>query len=203
MEIQFVSYTPEPELVIARAARVCYDSLKSRKHTDEELIRSCIKRGHESVLEHASATFLAKGVSRALTHQLVRHRLCSFSQRSQRFVDEAAFSYVTPPSFTKTQANRYSDMMMRLGKLYVELLNEGVKKEDARFLLPNACHSVITVTANFREWRHILKLRGSKKAQWEIRTMALEILKKLKPIAPNVFYDLHIDVDRRVIRSTP
>ena len=156
-----------------------------------------IKRGHESVLEHASATFRVKGASRAFTHQLVRHRLCSFSQQSQRYVEETGFQSVTPDSVTAHPEARkiFQDHLDASRDAYRRLRDLGIPKEDARFVLPNAAVSEIVVSANFRQWRHILKLRGHKSAQWEIRRFAVQIARILKEKAPACFFDFEINDD--------
>lgn len=160
-----------------------------------------IRRGHLSVLEHASATFRVKGVSRALTHQLVRHRLASYSQRSQRYVKEDGLAYVTPPPIAaKPEAlDLFRKALEEARDAYDKLLEAGVAPEDARFVLPNAAATEVVVTANFREWRHILALRGHAAAQWEIRRLAIAILKELKQRAPAAFADLEINEDIQTI----
>ncbi len=160
-----------------------------------------IRRGHLSVLEHASATFRVKGVSRALTHQLVRHRLASYSQRSQRYVKEDGLAYVTPPAIAaNTEAlDLFRKALEEAREAYDKLLEAGVAPEDARFVLPNAAATEVVVTANFREWRHILALRGHAAAQWEIRQLAIAILKELKQRAPAAFADLEINEDKQTI----
>ena len=198
MEIELLSITPDSEKLIERAGRTCYDT--TDKTTDEsaaDFIKMLIGRGHESVLEHAVATFKITGVSRSLTHQLVRHRLASYSQRSQRYVsEEKGFRFVIPTSIWEKGkendkiAKAYQQVMEHAFAVYLLLLEEGILKEDARFVLPNACHTEIVMTANFREWRHILKLRTKKNAQWEIREMANIILDILMERAPSVFSDL-------------
>jgi thymidylate synthase (FAD) len=160
-----------------------------------------ISRGHLSVLEHASAAFRIRGVSRALTHQLVRHRLASYSQRSQRYVSEGGFPYVTPPAIEGDPAakRRYDDAVENARAAYEDLIALGVKREDARFVLPNATATEIVMTANFREWRHVLELRGHRSAQWEIRRLAVAILKILREYAPATFGDFSIDETDYVI----
>ena len=157
------------------------------------------------MLEHAYATFRISGISRAFTHQLVRHRLCSFTQQSQRYVDESKFNYIEPLSI-KNRPEAHSafvDFMERARKAYQELQKLGIKKEDARFVLPNATESQIVVTANLREWRHIIELRSEPGAQWEIREAAIEILKILKKHAPTIFEDLEIDKEKPSIKKHP
>ena len=194
-DIILLLITPNAEELIEQAGRVSHAS--EPKGQPGELIRKLIKWGHLSVLEHASATFLIKNISRAATHQLVRHRLCSYTQRSQRYVKEAGFTYIVPPSIEGNEEARllYEETMRYLQKLYSVLLTLGIPKEDARFVLPNACASQIVVTANFRQWRHMIELRGAASAQWEIRRVFIDILKILKERAPNCFFDFEIQGD--------
>ena len=173
MEITLLQNTPEPEKLIASAARTCYDSEPKDIEKERALIRGLIKSGHESVIEHASASFKLDGVSRVLTHELVRHRLFSFSQRSQRYVKEDVPSYVTPDVLLnaneedhKLSAAKklYDTFMKDSWFLYKNLMERGLKPEDARFVLPNACTTEIVVSGNFRQWRNFLKLRLSTRA---------------------------------------
>jgi len=174
---------------------------KKWRNSAHKFIEMLIKTGHTSVLEHAVATFRVEGGSRAFTHQLVRHRIASFTQQSQRYVEESGFNYVIPPSIEKKDEARriFLDLIEHSKEAYKKLLDLGVKKEDARFVLPNAVCSEIVITANFREWRHIFELRGHPSAQWEIRRMAVEILKILKKEAPSVFFDFEVDEERNCI----
>ncbi len=195
MKVTIESHTMMPEDIIADAARVCYDSFgKKSPESDVRLIKHLIKSGHHSVLEHASATFYIQGISRACSHQLVRHRLAAYSQRSQRYVKEDGFKYVIPPSvIDKKQVDNFKSAMIDIQDTYNVLLEAGVKPEDARFLLPNACETNIVMSANFREWRHIINERGlNPHAQWEIREMVLHILDALYKLAPIVFEDLYL-----------
>lgn len=196
MKVELLFITPEPEKLIEAAGRTSYLSFsKQGKDTEKAFIRALIKRGHLSVLEHACATFRFSGVSRAFTHQLVRHRLCSFTQQSQRYVDESNFNYIEPLSI-KNHPEAHSafiDFMEEARKAYRELQKLGIKKQDARFVLPNAAESQIVVTANLREWRYIIELRSEPGAQWEIRQAAIEILKILKKHAPTIFEDFEPD----------
>ncbi len=202
MEVLLLSVTPEAEKVIERAARTCYMS-QERISPDScrGFIKKIIKAGHFSVLEHAYATFKLSGVSRSLTHQLVRHRLCSFSQKSQRYVSENNFSWVTPPSIEadKSIMEEYRNCMGFLQKAYLMLREKGVKAEDARFILPNGCATEIVFSANFRQLRHMISLRGSSRAQWEIRRVFTEIASIMKKIAPSCFYDFNIEGKEKVI----
>lgn len=196
MEVELLAITPDAENLIEAAGRTCYDT-GDRAGADSaaKFIRMLIRRGHVSVLEHAAATFRIRGVSRALTHQLVRHRLASYSQRSQRYVSEAGFPYVTPPSVAQNADGHpvFDDAVENARAAYEKLIGMGVPREDARFVLPNATATEIVMTANFREWRHIIKLRGEANAQWEIRKLVVMILKTLQKRAPTVFGDFVVD----------
>jgi len=202
MRVSLMVISPYSEKIIEDAGRTAYLSLKRKGwKIKKKFIKMLIKKGHFAVLEHASATFRIKGVSRACTHQLVRHRLCSFVQQSQRYVDEANFDYVEPAAIKKNKKAHYlfANFIKKAKETYKDLQKLGVKNEDARFVLPNAVVSEIVVTANFREWRHIIELRGSSEAQWEIRKVVIEILKILRKHAPTVFGDFKIDNKKEII----
>jgi thymidylate synthase (FAD) len=204
MKVELLFITPNAEKLIESAGRTCYLSFGKRgKDTEKSFIKMLIKRGHLSVLEHASATFRISEVSRAFTHQFVRHRLCSYSQQSQRYVDESNFNYVEPESIKNNSKAHpiFTEFMGNAKKAYSELQKLGIKNEDARFVLPNAVETQIVVTANLREWRHIVELRGEPGAQWEIRRAAIEILKILKKHAPTVFGDLEVDEKNNTVKK--
>lgn len=199
MKIELIANTPNPELVIANAARTCYDSPQKDLESSRKMIKAIVKSGHESCVEHATATFRLSEVSRVLTHELVRHRLFSFSQRSQRYVKENKPSYVMPDVLVddnsanenmKKAAFLFNVAMVNAWDTYRNLLELGLKPEDARFVLPNACTTEIVMSGNFREYRNFLKLRLGPRAQWEIRKAANIILDKLYEIAPSCFEDL-------------
>lgn len=208
MKIELIAITDNAEGLIEEAGRTCYKSEEKEGNSNGQLIKRLIKSGHESVLEHASATFRISGVSRALTHQLVRHRLASYSQQSQRYVREAQFDYVTPDSIKCMEIpngvvpfdpiKEFESDMKIIQEMYNKWKRLGLKNEDARFVLPNACCTEIVMTTNFREWRKIFQLRCDKHAQWEIRLAMKECLSILSQNnhAPNVFEDLaaiHLD----------
>lgn len=193
MKVEIITHTPEPELVIEQAARTCYDSGdKICQGSAERIIKSCIKRGHLSVLEHASATFRISGISRVTSHQLVRHRLASFCQQSQRYVNQADNYMIIPESIANNDnAFDFINGWENSAKeAYSELIKLGIPQEDARFILPEGMATEIVMTMNFRELRTFLTLRLDKKAQWEIRQLAEKILDELVKIAPNCFNDL-------------
>ncbi len=204
MNVELLSITPDAEKLIETAGRTAYRSLnKQGNGTEKAFVQMLVKRGHLSVLEHVYATFGISGVSRAFTHQLVRHRLCSFTQQSQRYVNEENFNYIEPESIKNNPKAHllFTKFMDDAKSVYLELQKSGLKNEDARFVLPNAVDSTIVVTANFREWRHIIEIRGKPDAQWEIRKAAIEILKVLKKHAPDVFENLEIDEEKEIIRK--
>lgn len=191
LQVELVAMTPQPQSVIEQAGRTCYLSFERiGASSAEDFIRRLIKMGHVSPLEHASATFRIRNGSRAMTHQLVRHRLMSVSQQSQRYVDEQGFTYVVPESLPRQFVEDYHNDMSIIQQMYSKWRDRGLKKEDARFVLPNACTSEIVVTANFRQWRHIFSLRISPKAQWEIRKACRLILDVLRQHAPACFEDI-------------
>lgn len=186
-----MAITPEAERVIERAARVCYQSEDGvREGSAAVLLAKLLKAGHETPFEHASASFLLSGCSRAMTHQLVRHRLMSVCQKSQRYVTEDSFDYVIPPSLPPEYVADFKEDMEQIRGMYRKWKDRGLKNEDARFVLPNACASELMITANFREFRHIIRMRGGPHAQWEIREAARRMWQVLYEHAPHVFGDL-------------
>jgi len=203
-KVELLSITPNAEKLIEAAGRTSYLSFdKQGDETEKRFIRMLIKSGHLSVLEHAYATFRISGASRSATHQLVRHRLCSFIQQSQRYVDESNFNYIEPDSI-KNNPEAHSvfiDFMDQAKAAYLKLSGLKIKKEDARYVLPNAVESQVVVTANFREWRHVIGLRGKPQSQWEIRKVTIEILKILKIHAPTVFGDFEVDEEEEIIKE--
>jgi thymidylate synthase (FAD) len=191
--VELLAITPDAERLIERAGRTCYMSQgRITEESSGKFIRMLVSKGHLSVLEHACATFRISGISRAATHQLVRHRLCSFSQRSQRYVKEAENGFVVPPSVSRSDEALavFKDSVAASTQAYMRLLSIGIPREDARFVMPNATRSELVVSANFRELRHVIMTRGSKEAQWEVRRVVTEMLGFLKQHAPNVFGDL-------------
>ncbi len=203
MRIELLYITPNAEKVIEKAGRTSYQSFeKQTENSYKKFIKMLIRNKHESVLEHASASFRISGISRALTHQLVRHRLCSFTQQSQRYVNENDFNYIEPDDIKRNQSAHkiYTELMEHVRNQYSQLRDLGIRKEDARFILPNSIESEIIMTANFRELRHVIRLRGEKAAQWEIRCLAIEILKILKREVPDVFQDMEINEKDQTIQ---
>lgn len=158
----------------------------------KSVLKTVITSGHTSTLEHASYTFSVTGVSRAMTHQLVRHRLASYNQQSQRYVSYDVEPYfVVPPTIAENPEAlaRFHAATTSAFSAYRELIDLGMAAEDARYLLPNATESKIVVTMNVRELLHFFTLRCCKRAQWEIRELALQMLDLVEPTAPYVFLD--------------
>jgi thymidylate synthase (FAD) len=192
---QYLTQDGSPEALIEHAGRICYRS-KSKGTTDEKaaaararFIQNRVKEGHESIVEHASATFEISGISRAASHQLVRHRVASYSQESQRYVDMSDPEWVVPPDIVADPdaTEIWDEATNQVREAYRRLRERGIKKQDARFLLPNAAATRIVVTMNFRELLHVFRIRISPHAQWEIRAMCVQMLQSLLPHAPNVF----------------
>jgi thymidylate synthase (FAD) len=159
------------------------------------MISVLLKSKHLSVFEHSSASFYIDGISRSASHQLVRHRLSSYSQKSQRYVNERNFEYVIPESLNSGfNKIRYDNLMKELSNLYDDLMVSGeVLKEDIRMILPNACTTTLAMTSNFRQWLSVIDERVTPQAQWEIRNLLSEIWKQLYNNAPNVFGMTYFD----------
>ncbi len=197
LKVRLLKFTPEPEKTISLAARLCYsptdiEGLEELVESGayQKLLRKILKLGHLSVLEHASFTFGIEGISRATTHQLVRHRLASYSQQSQRYVSfKDHIEFILPPSIGSSPEHkkRFVEAIEDIFELYKELIDDGIPKEDARYILPNATETKIIVTMNARELLHFFSLRGCERAQWEIRAMAKRMLSLVKKVAPLIF----------------
>lgn len=196
LAVSLLAHSPDPELTVASAARLCYspvgvEELKVRISCGEagKLIGKLLSMGHESALEHASFTFGVEGLSRAASHQLVRHRLASYSQQSQRYVKFDEVEAVTPPSIAakSSLAAVYKDKLDEVWRFYERMVAEGIPAEDARYILPNAAATKIVMTMNARELRHFFSLRLCNRAQWEIRELAEAMLREAAKAAPLLF----------------
>lgn len=215
MQVKLIAITksllpdrPTPEQFLEYCGRVCWrtDGLSPAEAGTERFIDALIKKAHLSVIEHANASFEISGVSRSCTHQLVRHRISaqqphgemmtfdlwpSISQESMRYVDANEPEYIKPPSIKDGQlVGDFSCHMSSAWDLYRRLRERGIKKEDARYVLPIAAASRLILTMNFSAWLHFCKVRCSPKAQWEIRGVAMQILRQLHEQAPSVFGEL-------------
>jgi thymidylate synthase (FAD) len=206
LAVTLLQHTPDPDRTVAAAGRLCYAPVSAAELTETmsdddvaRLVRGLVASGHHSALEHASFTFAVDGVSRACTHQLVRHRVASYNQQSQRYVNFShGDSFVVPPSVAANpEAERVflqamDDARAAYDRLVELGLAEGRGKEsvqeDARFVLPNAAETKIVVTMNARELRHFFQVRCCNRAQWEIRALAWQMRGVLKELAPALFH---------------
>lgn len=232
IKVKLLSHTPCPEQLVAAAAKLCYSPVgvdEIQKNLTPEKIESFVnmlsEMGHESPMEHASFTFAIEGISRACSHQLVRHRIASYSQQSQRYVDGKSFDFVTPPAILdcpealeeyekiiSMQADSYGKIRDALAantarEKYPALPEDNLKaleefksmdkvaysaaikkaNEDARFILPNACTTAIVVTMNTRSLWNFFAHRCCNRAQWEIRELAIQMLRLCKQVSPSLF----------------
>lgn len=196
MKIKLISHTPDPEKMVAMSARLCYSPIGAEELADsmseaqiESLLNKIVEMEHLSTLEHVSFTFAIEGVSRVLTHQLVRHRIASYSQQSQRYVSEHEFEYIMPITIKNDPVakEKFEQLMQTVRSTYDELIELGINKEDARYCLTNATETKIVVTMNARTLLHFFQLRCCARAQWEIRRMAELMLVEAKRVAPILF----------------
>lgn len=194
--IEILAITPNPLQIIELAGRVCYKSEDKITETSaESFVRGIIKRGHESVLEHASMTvrFI---VDRGVSHELVRHRLASFSQESTRYCNYSAgkfgeeLTFIEPHSATTIDGLGWDELLKHAEDAYMtQVISYGTKPEDARSMLPNALKTEVIMTANFREWRHVFTLRTSERAHPDMRHIMRKLLTEVRAKVPVVFDD--------------
>jgi len=195
MHVKLIGYTSNPEKLPAMAATLTHSKTKPEdlehlsKQKQGAILEQVMGMGHTSVIEHASFTFAISDVSRSLTHQLVRHRIASYSQQSQRYVNLSEPQYVVPPLIAKDKKTRhaYDQTMQVIWEHYNKLLDLGIPAEDARYVLPNATCTNIMVTMNARSLLNFFELRCCLHAQWEIRMLANKMLREVKAIAPRIF----------------
>lgn len=203
-----IVYMPDPKqamAVIEQAGRTCYKSEdRIKEGSAEEFISRILKSGHESVIEHGSCTvrFIC---DRGVSHELVRHRLAAYSQESTRYANYAKEKFgseitVVRPSFWSEDSREYSlwyEAMLQTEKAYMELLRAGATPQQARSVLPNSLKTEVVMTANFREWRHVFRLRCSRAAHPQIRELMLPLLKELHGLLPVLFEDVQEEVGQR------
>lgn len=220
LHVELLQYTGDPERVVSAAAKLCYSSsgVADILHgLDDEAVQSFLKKlmdmGHESPIEHVSFTFGIEGVSRSLLAQITRHRIASYSVKSQRYVKEGQFEFITPPAIAadseahelylasmQNAQDVYNQLADRLSaRYYEEYIQEGTPEknarrqaekraiEDARFVLPNACETKMIVTMNARSLLNFFHHRCCSRAQWEIRDLANEMLRLVRAVAPTLF----------------
>lgn len=184
------SSTQGAEALIERAGRICYRShAGGTPESTARFIQNRVQEGHESIIEHASASFEISGISRACSHQIVRHRIASYSQESQRYVDMSDPEWVVPGDIAADPeaVAIWEGSLAQTQEAYRRLRERGIKKEDARFLLPNAAATRMIMTANFRELLHMFRIRIAPDAQWEICQVCVQMLEAVYPHAPSVF----------------
>lgn len=178
MLVTLIQATPDPINTIAAIASICYDS---DPKNPLGLVKHLYRNGHHSVFEHIYFTFKIEGISRACSHQLVRHRHCSFTQRSQRYCSEGDFGFVIPPSLDSSyDADEFENIMLRLQERY-ENLQKSIPNEDARYVLPNACKTSLFLSCNLRELIHMSNERLCLRAQWEIRELMKQMVSRVDP----------------------
>ena len=220
MKVKLLSHTPQPEKVISMAAKLCYSSVGGEgieenltEESVDKFLNMLINIGHESPLEHVSFTFAVEGISRACSHQIVRHRIASYSQQSQRYVKLDQFEYIIPHEINEIEEARelfidsmnkdqqvydklvdilfekHYNNLIKYGKNEKEAKSQAEKKaiEDARYVFPNACETKMVFTMNTRSLYNFLDHRCCERAQWEIRELAIEMLRQLKEVAPILF----------------
>ncbi|MGE5370605.1 MAG: FAD-dependent thymidylate synthase [Solirubrobacterales bacterium] len=195
MNVRLIASTPDPEKMVALAGRMCYsnrgaENLGQNLGPDEvvRMVDMLTDVGHFSPTEHASFTFAVEGISRACSHQLVRHRIASYSQKSQRYVSEAGFEYIVPPTVAANPEaiQIFEDQMRQIHEAYKKLA-ELVPREDARYVLPNAAETKVMMTFNTRSLHNFFRQRLCLRAQWEIRDMAELMLEEVRAVAPHLF----------------
>lgn len=220
VKVQLLRYTPDGEKLIATAAKLCYSSVGIdeieeglNEESVESFLRLLVDLNHESPIEHLTFTFAVEGVSRTLTHQLVRHRIASYSQQSQRYVKLDQFEYIVPPAIENSKEAKaifvkaMEDDQKSYDKIASILFEEHYKKyigeefnekearskaekesiEDARYVFPNACETKIVFTMNARTLLNFFRLRTCNRAQWEIRELSILMLKEVKKVYPTLF----------------
>lgn len=194
--IELLTYTPEPERLVAVAARRSYDKRSAmqiwEQMTDAEvarLLHQVIRHGHTSVLEHINFTFAIEGISRALSHQLVRHRIASYTQQSQQRIDERDFAFTVPPEIRKNSelAKEFQEKVKALAEFYNRAIETGIPRGQARYILPNACATRIIMTMNARSLFNLISQRTCGIEEWEFRMVASKLHQILLGLAPNIF----------------
>ena len=178
MKVTLVQATPDPVETIAKIASICYDS---DPKDPMALVKHLYAGGHHSVFEHIYFTFKIEGISRACSHQLVRHRHCSFTQRSQRYCSEDGFQVIKPKTVENIDGKGGYENLMSIIQDHYEELQFHVPNEDARYILPNACATSLYMSLNLRELIHMCNERLCTRAQWEIRDLVKQMRELVEP----------------------
>ena len=189
IKVTLLDHTQDPVNRIGEMAAICYDA-KTDREANVRRAAHCKDKGHLATLRFAYATFSIEWISRVCSHQLVRIAHAGILQESQRYVEQSQVHWVIPPAVYKLPEELYdewNEVLMRAGDLYHHAIAAGMKKEDARYILPQSCTTRINLCLNFQGWRDVLANRTSKTSQWEIRSVALEIQRQLNKIAPEIF----------------
>ena len=212
MKVELITHTPDPEKVVAAAAKLCYSQAPATDilnglddEKTQKFLNMLISLGHDSPMEHISFTFAIEGVSRSLLAQITRHRIASYSVKSQRYVTEGQFEFITPPEiaadeetlriFNEAMADdtrTYNLLADKLKKRYIDggMDEKSAEKkaiEDARYVLPNACETKMVVTMNARSLYNFFAHRLCERAQWEIRELADAMLMLVRDVCPTIF----------------
>lgn len=205
MQVALIRYTPQPEETVAASARLCYSKVGAMEVLEkmdpgqaDKLLSQLLSSGHLSPFEHVSFTFAIEGLSRAASHQLVRHRMASYSQQSQRYVSMKKLEWVTPPTIQRKPetAATFQALVEEVHLLYCRMLEQGVPAEDARYILPNAACTNLVMTMNARELIHVCSVRLCLHAQWEIRELFTRVKSEVEFVAPRIGAELLIKCDR-------
>lgn len=188
MQVKLEFITPDAENFIGRMAGVCYGRETDREKNIKRAAK-CAEDGHLATLRFAHSVFNISGISRVCSHQMVRSKHLDFLQRSQRYCKELDADFVIPDSIMKDRdlEVEYKTHLRKSRELYTYLQNNGIRKEDARFVLPEATHTELNVSGNLQAWRDFIRLRADKYAQWEVRTVAIMINNILAKECPNLF----------------
>jgi len=198
IEVKLISHPLETELIAKMAAIICYSKehrFDEVKHTAEskpaEYLRKIIKDGHTSILEHNVFVYYVSGLSRVASHQLVRKRIASFSQQSQRYVNAENFNFIIPKTIENTElVEEYEKIMNSNFDFYQKMVDEGIPKEDARFILPNATSTQLIVSMNAHALIDFFVKRICVRSQWEVRKLAEIMLEEVKKVAPTIFKEV-------------
>ena len=198
IQVKLISYPEEAELIAKMAGLICYSGEKVFEEIKEKAslkpdkyLEAIIKSGHLSIIEHNVFVFYVSGISRVTSHQLVRKRIASFSQQSQRYVNAENFEYIIPDEINKSSfGEKYKEIVNQTQELYQEMVNNGITKEDARYILPNATSTQLIVSMNGHSLIDLLVRRICEKSQWEIRELAERMLEEVKKVAPVIFKNL-------------
>jgi len=189
MKVTLLDHTQNPENTIGKAAAICYDA-KTDPESNIKRAKHCVNKGHLSTLRFAYATFNISGISRVCSHQLVRIAIAGILQESQRYVELSHVQYVNPPSLVNMPMDlirTWVQLQAEAEDVYKDCIANGMKKEDARYILPQGCTTQINLCLNFQGWQDVIANRTAKSAQWEIREVFEEIERQLHNIAPNIF----------------